>query len=165
MGGVRKTMTKQRHTAFTTILRWSVSFLRVLAGLFFVANGLIGFRHPWEFLAYVYDFQLAGPTLGAIIASTLPVLQIAVGVALISGLLVEGALFIAAGISATAITIHISILARGMGITPAWVNPWHIAEARHDFLAFFHVIVVCLAIVHFVDLRYLRIIGTSRQET
>jgi uncharacterized membrane protein YphA (DoxX/SURF4 family) len=73
---------------------WLVRF--ALGGVFTV-SGLAKIRQPYQFLADVYAYRLVDPNLGLIVATTLPWIELIVGLSLIVGFLSRGAM-LAAGL-------------------------------------------------------------------
>jgi uncharacterized membrane protein YphA (DoxX/SURF4 family) len=66
--------------------------VRVAIGCMFIWSSLPKIRQPYDFLSSVYSYELVGPKLGMFIAMTLPWLELAVGICLIGGIFISGAL-------------------------------------------------------------------------
>ncbi len=86
-------------------------------GCMFVYSGLPKLRHPYEFLCSVYDYELVGPQLGMLAAMALPWLELLVGVCLIGGICVGGALLASAGLGVLFTVVLASALHRGLKIS------------------------------------------------
>ena len=66
--------------------------VRIAIGCMFIWSSLPKIRQPYDFLASVYSYELAGPKLGMFVAMTLPFLELLVGICLIGGIFISGAL-------------------------------------------------------------------------
>jgi len=66
--------------------------VRLGLGCLFLWSSLPKIRRPYDFLSSVYDYQLVGPKLGMLTAITLPCLELLVGLCLLGGIFVSGAL-------------------------------------------------------------------------
>lgn len=66
--------------------------VRLGLGCLFLWSSLPKIRQPYDFLSSVYDYQLVGPKLGMLTAMTLPWLELLVGLCLLGGIFVSGAL-------------------------------------------------------------------------
>jgi hypothetical protein len=60
----------------------------------FVYSSLPKMRQPYDFLSSVYKYELVGPKLGLLIAMVLPWAELMVGVCLLGGIFVGGALLV-----------------------------------------------------------------------
>jgi uncharacterized membrane protein YphA (DoxX/SURF4 family) len=69
-----------------------VGIVRLSLGVLFLYSSLHKIREPYSFLSSVYSFQLVGPGLGVWIAVCLPWLELMLGLCLMVGLCVGGAL-------------------------------------------------------------------------
>lgn len=65
---------------------------RVALGCMFLYSALPKIRQPYDFLSNVYNYQLVGPKLGLLIAMALPWMEFFVGICLLGGIFVGGAL-------------------------------------------------------------------------
>ncbi|MCE5185287.1 MAG: hypothetical protein LLF76_04080 [Planctomycetaceae bacterium] len=74
--------------------------VQVAIGCMFLYSSLPKIRHPYDFLFSVYSYELAGPKLGMFAAMTLPWLEVLVGICLLGGVFVSGALLVSAGMGA-----------------------------------------------------------------
>jgi len=90
---------------------------RIAIGCMFIYSSLPKIRQPYDFLASIYSYELAGPKLGMFVAMTLPWLELIVGVCLIGGIFTAGALL--AGIAMSAMFTYVlgSALYYGLEIT------------------------------------------------
>ena len=77
---------------FTLVVRLGLGFL-------FLWSSLPKIRQPYDFLSSVYDYQLVGPKLGMLTAMTLPWLELLVGLCLLGGIFVSGALLSSIGMA------------------------------------------------------------------
>jgi len=89
----------------------------ICLGCLFIYSSLPKIRHPYEFLCSVYDYELVGPLLGMLAAMTLPWLELLVGVCLVGGICVGGALLASAGMGVLFMAILASALYRGLKIS------------------------------------------------
>ncbi|OHB46139.1 MAG: hypothetical protein A2Y13_05445 [Planctomycetes bacterium GWC2_45_44] len=91
--------------------------VRIAIGCMFIYSSLPKIRQPYDFLASIYSYELAGPKLGMFVAMTLPWLELIVGVCLIGGIFTAGALL--AGIAMSAMFSYVlgAALAKGLEIT------------------------------------------------
>lgn len=92
-------------------------FARVAIGCMFIYGSLPKIRQPYDFLSSVYSYELAGPKLGMFVAMTLPWLELLVGICLIGGVFVGGALLVAIGLAAMFTFVLGSALYHGLDIT------------------------------------------------
>lgn len=74
-------------------------------------------RQPYDFLSSVYNYELVGPKLGVLIAMTLPWLELLVGLCLLGGIFVSGALLTSIGMAAMFTFVLASALYRGLEIS------------------------------------------------
>jgi uncharacterized membrane protein YphA (DoxX/SURF4 family) len=72
-----------------------ITFLRIALGATFVFSSVGKLNRPGDFLAAVYDYQMVGPRLGVAVATVLPWLELIVGICLLAGILIDGALILA----------------------------------------------------------------------
>jgi len=95
----------------------STLFIRVAIGCVFLLGSIPKLRQPYDFLSSIYNYELVGPKLGMFIAMTLPWVEILIGICLIGGIFIGGALLASAGM-ATVFTIALSsVLYRGLEIS------------------------------------------------
>jgi uncharacterized membrane protein YphA (DoxX/SURF4 family) len=80
---------------------YAVSVLaQIVIGCISLLSSVPKIRHPFDFLGNVYEYELVGPTLGVVVAATLPWLELVVGVCLLGRILVRPALLAAAAMTA-----------------------------------------------------------------
>jgi len=75
-----------------------VLVVRLALGFMFIMSSLPKIRQPYEFLSSVYNYELVGPKMGMLVAMALPWLELFVGVCLVAGVFVGGALLASMGI-------------------------------------------------------------------
>ena len=88
---------RQKREKFFSVLLY---VLRIGIGCIFIWGSLPKIRQPYDFLSSVYGYELVGPRLGMFVAMTLPWLELFVGICLIGGIFVGGALLTSAGMAA-----------------------------------------------------------------
>ncbi len=96
--------------------RGFVFVARLVLGGLLLWSSLPKIRHPYGFLTNVYDYELVGARLGAFIAMTLPWLELVLGLCLISGLFVGGALLACVGLMAMILFAQGSVLSRDLSV-------------------------------------------------
>ncbi|MHC4397324.1 MAG: MauE/DoxX family redox-associated membrane protein [Planctomycetota bacterium] len=104
---------KKRERFFSALLY----VLRVGIGCMFIWSSLPKIRQPYDFLSSVYSYELIGPRLGMFVAMTLPWLEVLVGICLVGGVFISGALLASAGMAAMFTFVLASALYRGLEIT------------------------------------------------
>jgi len=90
---------------------------RVGLGCLFLWSSLPKIRQPYDFLSNVYNYELVGPKLGMLMAMTLPWLELLVGICLVGGIFVSGALLASVGMAAMFTFVLASALYRGLEIS------------------------------------------------
>lgn len=90
---------------------------RIALGGLFLFGGLLKVHQPYAFLASVYDYELVGPQLGILVAILLPWVELFVGICLLGGFNVGGALLISAGMSLMFTYVLYSAIGRGLMIS------------------------------------------------
>ncbi len=100
-----------------------VLVVRLAVGCIFIASSIPKLRQPYDFLASVYSYELVGPELGVIIAMVLPWLELLVGICLVGGIFVTGALLASIGMCAMFSFVLASALWRGLEISCGCFNP------------------------------------------
>ena len=83
----------------------------------FIWSSLPKMRQPYDFLSSVYSYELVGPKLGMFIAMTLPWLELLVGICLIGGIFISGALLASIMMAAMFSYVLGSALHKGLEIT------------------------------------------------
>ena len=99
------------------LLPMFVLVVRLGIGCMFIISSLPKIRQPYDFLADIYGYEIVGPKLGVLIATTLPWLELFVGVCLIGGVVVSGALLASIGMAAVFTFAVASALYRGLEIS------------------------------------------------
>jgi uncharacterized membrane protein YphA (DoxX/SURF4 family) len=74
-----------------------VLVVRLGLGFMFVMSSVPKIQRPYDFLSSVYGYELVGPKLGVLVAIVLPWLELFVGVCLLDGVFVGGALLASIG--------------------------------------------------------------------
>lgn len=90
---------------------------RLVLGCIFIYSSLPKIRQPYDFLSNVYNFELVGPKLGVLTAMVLPWAELLVGVCLVGGIFVSGALLVSIGMGAMFSFFIASALYRGLNIS------------------------------------------------
>jgi len=91
--------------------------VRIAIGCMFIYSSLPKIRHPYDFLFSVYSYELAGPKLGMFAAMTLPWLEVLVGICLVGGVFISGALLVSIGMAAMFTFVLGSALYNNLAIT------------------------------------------------
>ena len=118
-----------------------VLLARLTVGFILVYSALPKMFRPYEFLASTYAYGLVGPELGVIVAAVLPYVELLVGVALLTGMLADGALWLSTILGAIFVIVQSSALIRGLVITcgcsgrTKFVGPATLAIAALIFIA------------------------------
>jgi putative oxidoreductase len=106
-----KTIRRQRlQSGFTVAVRLSL-------GCMFLYSSLPKIRQPYDFLSSAYNYELVGPKLGLLVAMVLPWAELFVGICLIGGIFVSGALLVSIAMGATFSFTIASALYRGLNIS------------------------------------------------
>ena len=104
-------ITRQRFaTGFVLVVRLGL-------GCMFIYSSLPKRRQPYDFLAGVYRYELVGPKLGLLIAMVLPWIELMVGVCLLGGIFVGGALLVSIVMGAMFTFVVGSAMYRGLEIS------------------------------------------------
>jgi uncharacterized membrane protein YphA (DoxX/SURF4 family) len=93
------------------------SIIRIAIGCMFIYSSLPKIRHPYDFLSSVYSYELVGPKLGMFVAMTLPWLEVIVGVCLVGGVFVSGALLASMAMAAMFTVVLSSAMYHNLNIT------------------------------------------------
>ena len=94
-----------------------VAVVRIGLGCMFLWSSLPKIRQPYDFLSSVYSYELVGPRLGLLVAMTLPWLELLVGICLLGGIFVSGALLASSGMAVMFTYVVGSALYRGLDIS------------------------------------------------
>jgi uncharacterized membrane protein YphA (DoxX/SURF4 family) len=91
--------------------------VRLGLGCMFIYSSLPKIRQPYDFLASVYNYELVGPKLGMLTAMALPWAELLVGVCLVGGIFVSGALLASIAMAVLFTSVLASVLYRGLEIS------------------------------------------------
>jgi uncharacterized membrane protein YphA (DoxX/SURF4 family) len=94
-----------------------VLVVRLGLGCMFLYGSLPKIRQPYDFLSSVYNYELIGPKLGLLTAMVLPWAELLVGICLIGGIFVSGALLVSIAMAAMFSFAIASALHRGLNIS------------------------------------------------
>jgi uncharacterized membrane protein YphA (DoxX/SURF4 family) len=94
-----------------------IHIIRIAIGCMFLWGSLPKIRQPYDFLSSVYSYELVGPKLGMFVAMTLPWLEVLVGICLIGGVFISGALLVSTAMAAMFTFVLGSALYHGLEIT------------------------------------------------
>jgi hypothetical protein len=100
-----------------TVLRGFVLVVRLALGAMFIASSLPKIRLPYAFLSDVYGYELVGPKLGVLVAMTLPWIELFVGICLVGGIFIGGALLASVAMGAMFTFVLASALYRHLDIS------------------------------------------------
>jgi hypothetical protein len=124
------------------VWRWLGRVLRFALGGLFVWTSIAKIITPADFLSSVLNYELISPSAAAAVATVLPWVQFVVGVCLLGGMAVPGALIVCMGMFALFAFAHASVLYRGMsidcgcGLIPGDDRITYFTLARSLFLLF-----------------------------
>ncbi|MFH1370306.1 MAG: MauE/DoxX family redox-associated membrane protein [Planctomycetota bacterium] len=96
---------------------------RLALGGIFIAGSIAKLHQPYDFLGSVYNYELVGPGLGVAVAMVLPWLELFVGICLVGGIFVTGALLASIAMSAMFSIALLSALWRGLEISCGCLDP------------------------------------------
>lgn len=91
--------------------------VRIGLGCTFLYSSLPKIRQPYDFLSSVYKYEMVGPKLGLLIAMVLPWAELMVGVCLLGGIFVGGALLVSIALGAMFTFVIGSAMYRGLNIS------------------------------------------------
>jgi uncharacterized membrane protein YphA (DoxX/SURF4 family) len=94
-----------------------VLIVRIGLGCMFLYSSLPKLRQPYDFLSSVYMYELVDPKLGLLIAMVLPWAELMVGVCLLGGIFIGGALLVSIGLGAMFTFVIGSAMYRGLEIS------------------------------------------------
>lgn len=92
-------------------------FVRLALGCLFIYSSLPKIRQPYDFLSDVYGYELVGPKLGILIVMVLPWLELLVGICLLGGIFIGGALLASAAMAAMFTFVLSSAIYRDLEIS------------------------------------------------
>jgi uncharacterized membrane protein YphA (DoxX/SURF4 family) len=90
---------------------------RLAIGVIFIASSISKLLQPYDFLASVYSYELVGSNIGVAIAIVLSWLELFVGICLVGGIFVKGAILASIGMCAMFSLVLASALWRGLEIS------------------------------------------------
>jgi len=99
------------------MLRIPSSGLTLVLGFVFLAASWPKLQFPYEFLSGVYSYELLGPVTGLYAAALLPWLELIVGLCLVVGMFVQGALVIANTLCFLFVLVQCWALEQGLQIS------------------------------------------------
>jgi uncharacterized membrane protein YphA (DoxX/SURF4 family) len=91
--------------------------LRIAIGVIFIASSIPKLMQPYDFLASVYGYELVGAKVGVGVAIILPWLELFVGICLVGGVFVRGAILASIGMCAMFSFVLASALWHGLEIS------------------------------------------------
>jgi len=105
------------HLNKEQFIRGFVLIVRLGLGCLFLWSSSLKLLQPYDFLSNVYSYELVGPKLGMLTAIILPWLELFVGLCLIGGIFVSGALVVTIGMAALfTFTLSLAVY-KGLEIT------------------------------------------------
>ncbi len=118
MGGQERQAKESRVMKANTLSRLRLrsgftALVRLGLGCMFLYSSLPKIRQPYDFLSAVYNYELVGPKLGLLVAMVLPWLELLVGICLVGGIFVSGALLVSIVMGAMFIFVIASAYAEG----------------------------------------------------
>jgi putative oxidoreductase len=96
----------------------SVLFIifRLTLGLVFLYSGWLKWKYPYLFLADIYKYEMVSIQLGLLTAAVLPVLEMGLGLALLTNMVVRRALLVSSCLFVVFTVLQYSAIARGLQI-------------------------------------------------
>jgi len=113
----------RRRSRWQKSARFVLLVVRVGLGCIFIASSLPKICQPYDFLAGVYSYELVGAKMGILVAMILPWLELFVGICLVGGVLVGGALLVSIALGAMFSFVLASVLYRGLAISCGCFRP------------------------------------------
>ena len=99
-----------------SLTRSAGTITRIAIGVVFILSGVGKLRSPYIFLANIYEYQLVGPEQGLAVAALLPWFEILIGICLVSGFMVGGALLGVILSCLVFVAAQMSVIERGLAI-------------------------------------------------
>jgi uncharacterized membrane protein YphA (DoxX/SURF4 family) len=99
------------------IAEWVFLIIRLMLGVIFIISSIPKLRQPYDFLTAVYSYKLISPQIGLVVAIILPWLELFVGICLVGGIFVKGAILASVGMCAMFSFVLASALWRGLEIS------------------------------------------------
>ena len=122
--------------------------LRVGLGIVFLFACVGKIRQPYDFLAQVYDYELLGRNAGLLVALGLPWVELTVGVCLLAGVLIRGALLASLACCLVFVSVQASALFRGLSIGCACFSTLDGGMVSYSTLGRSGVLFVCAVIAY-----------------
>jgi|GEM_PF-288133 len=137
------------------LAKGAVFISRLVLGCVFISSSLPKLRLPYEFLSNVYNYELVGPKLGMLVAMVLPWLELLLGICLLGGIVLSGALLWSAILGAVFTFAQISALYRDLSITCGCFGSTHTAPITHGTV-FRTCLLVVAAVIGYLLTLFLR---------
>jgi len=93
--------------------------VRLDLGCIFLYSSLPKIRQPYDFLSSVYNYELVGPKIGMLVAIVLSWLELFVGICLVGGIFVGGALLASIAMASMFTFVLASVLYRVLRLAVA----------------------------------------------
>ena len=135
--------------------------VRLVLGCMFLYSSLPKIRQPYDFLSNVYNFELVGPKLGLLVAMVLPWAELLVGICLIGGIFVSGALLVSIGMGAMFSFVIASALYRGLNISCGCFSASSVEQIGYTTLIRALMIMLISAVAYLIQIE----INNSDQRT
>jgi len=90
--------------------------MRMVIGLIFIAGAATKLLNPYEFLRQVLEYRLLPPSVAPPVAATLPTLELLIGMTLLSGIMLRGAVTSATLLLWAFVALQLSVMSRGMQV-------------------------------------------------
>jgi uncharacterized membrane protein YphA (DoxX/SURF4 family) len=87
---------------------------RILLGVVFLVAGLPKIMHPFPFLYAVCQYEVVGASMAKTVVAILPWLETLIGICLIAGIVVNGALLLSSTLLLIFVAAQASVLYRGL---------------------------------------------------
>ena len=89
-------------------------FLRIVLGCIFLLSSIPKIQHSYDFLSNIYGYELVGAKTGMMVAMILPWLELLLGICLVGGVFISGALLVSLVLSIIFCYVQISVIQRGL---------------------------------------------------
>ena len=99
-----------------SVRQWALIALRYVLGITFLLSAFSKLGNPPGFLGQVYAYEMVNADAGAIVAMWLPWIELLLGICLLSGFLLHGALIISTSLAVGFVYLQASALSRGLDI-------------------------------------------------
>lgn len=144
---------------FDTVLRQRLRTgfavaVRLGLGCLFLYSSLPKLRQPYDFLSSVYNYEVVGAKLGVLAAIVLPCLELVVGICLVGGIFVGGALLVSIAMGAMFTVVIASALYRGITISCGCFSATSAEQIGYATLLRASVIMVLSAAAYVLTIMY-----------